>query len=327
MSSRLTDVRYAAWYGISGIVRPFETMNFLRDRRRFQREFEQDMVSELSGLGVARSLSVLPLVELYPSRPDLAGEPGVSYLVTVDGMKILFDVGLNGKQEHPSPLLRNMSALGCSVSDVDAVLISHIHLDHVGGRNAQYQKTFRISKEALDLTGIPAYLPERGTHPTAAVEVVQAPRKLADGVASTGPLWSALWLMGPVAEQSLVVNLEGKGIVLVVGCGHPSLERIVERARAVVDAPLYGIVGGLHFPVTGSRVGKGGQTILGNGKLPWQRINRRDVSRAMDRLTALDLKLIALSAHDSCDWTIDLFEKTFGDRYQKVEVGREIRVA
>jgi 7,8-dihydropterin-6-yl-methyl-4-(beta-D-ribofuranosyl)aminobenzene 5'-phosphate synthase len=326
MGSRLTDMRYAALYALAGLVRPFETAAFLRDRRRFQREFAEDMVSELTDLGTAKTLSVLPLVELYPAGPGLAGEPGVSYLVTIDGRTILFDVGLNAKQEHPSPLLRNMAALGFSLSDVDAVVISHIHLDHVGGRNAQYQKTFRMSKEPMDLTAIPAYLPERGSHPSAAVEVVEAPHKLAEGVASTGPLWSALWLMGPVAEQALIVNLEGKGIVLIVGCGHPSVGRIVERARAVADAPLYGIVGGLHFPVTGSRVGKGGQTILGNGKLPWQRINRRDVGRAIDRLSALDLRLIALSAHDSCDWTLDLFEKTFGDTYRKVEVGREIRV-
>ena len=68
--------------------------------------------------------------------------------------------------------------------------------------------------------------------------------------------------------------------------------------------PLYGVVGGLHFPVTGSRVGKGGQNILGNGKLPWQRIRRREARDAADQLAALDVGLVALSGHDSCDWSL-----------------------
>ena len=87
----------------------------------------------LAGLGTAKSLSILPLIEFYTGGPGLAGEPGVSYLVTVDGMKILFDVGRNVSEEHPSPLLRNMEALGLSPADIDAVFISHCHLDHVGG--------------------------------------------------------------------------------------------------------------------------------------------------------------------------------------------------
>ena len=165
------------------------------------------------------------------------------------------------------------------------------------------------------------------THASAQVEVVNEPRKLAEGVASTGPLVRALWLMGPAAEQSLLVNVKGKGLVMIVGCGHPSLSRLMERAQAVAGVPLYGVVGGLHFPVTGSRVGKGGQNILGNGKLPWQRITRREAREAAAELARLDLSLVALSGHDSCDWALDVFRDALGDRYRILKVGEEIVVA
>jgi 7,8-dihydropterin-6-yl-methyl-4-(beta-D-ribofuranosyl)aminobenzene 5'-phosphate synthase len=251
----------------------------------------------------------------------------VSYLITVDGTRILFDVGRNEKEEHPSPLLRNMEALGLSPADVDAVFISHCHLDHVGGIAEMKRRTFSLSRGPVDLAGKTAYVPTQMTHPSATVEVVAGPRRLAEGVASTGPMTRALWMMGPIAEQALLVNVEGKGLVTVVGCGHPLLSRLVTRAEAVTGVPLYGVVGGLHFPVTGSRVGKGGQNILGNGKFPWQRIRRREARGAAEQLAALDLGLVGLSGHDSCDWSLASFGTTLGERCRTLRVGEEITIA
>lgn len=328
---------YAVWWAAVGVAKPSKTIAFLRERRQADREWRQSRPEKLAGLGTVSHLSVLPLIDYYPgdgrltggrlTGGRLAGEPGVSYLVTVDGKRILFDLGLNKGREHPSPLLRNMEALGVSVADLDAVFISHIHLDHVGGVEEMRQRTFALSAQPVDMGGIPAYAPAPMSHPSARVEVVSEPRKLAEGVASTGPLTRAIWLMGPVVEQSLLVNVEGKGVVMIVGCGHPSLERLLERAQAVTGAPLHGVIGGLHFPVTGSRVGKGGQNILGNGKLPWQRITRREAQEAVAQLAALDLGLVALSAHDSCDWTLGVFAETLGERCRTVKVGEEIVVA
>jgi 7,8-dihydropterin-6-yl-methyl-4-(beta-D-ribofuranosyl)aminobenzene 5'-phosphate synthase len=196
----------------------------------------------------------------------------------------------------------------------------------VGGPRWSNAKTFSLSKEQVDLGGIAAYVPTAMTHPSARTEQVTGPRKLGEGLASTGPMDRAIWLMGPVSEQALLVNVKGKGPVMIVGCGHPQLETMVARAETVTGAPLYGIVGGLHFPVTGSRVGKGRQNIIGNGKLPWQRITRGEARDAAAALAKLDLKLVALSAHDSCDWTLGVFREALGERYIEVKVGREIVV-
>jgi 7,8-dihydropterin-6-yl-methyl-4-(beta-D-ribofuranosyl)aminobenzene 5'-phosphate synthase len=324
---------YSVYWAASGVVRPFKTAAFLRDRRQADHEWERSHPKQLEGLGAVSHLSILPLVEYYSSDERLATEAGVSYLVTVDDNKILFDVGRNVRQEHPSPLLRNVEALGVSVADLDAVFISHNHLDHVGGVDQMHRGTFSLSAgssdsaDLVDLSGVPAYVPVPMTHPTAKVEVVTEPRKLAEGVASTGPITRAIWLMGPIAEQALLVNVEGKGPVMIVGCGHPQLPRLIEQAQAVTGVPLYGTVGGLHFPVTGSRVGKGGQNILGNGKLPWQRITRGEAKEAAALLAGLNLGLVALSGHDICDWSLGVFADVLGDRCRTVKVGEEILVA
>jgi 7,8-dihydropterin-6-yl-methyl-4-(beta-D-ribofuranosyl)aminobenzene 5'-phosphate synthase len=75
---------------------------------------------------------------------------------------------------------------------------------------------------------------------------VDGPQAIAPGIASTGPIPRQMFFFGQTLEQSLAVNVEGKGIVLIIGCGHPTIQRILERAEMLFDAPTYGVVGGLH---------------------------------------------------------------------------------
>jgi len=323
----LTEKKYAAYWAASGMARPNTVLEFWRDKRQADRLWATERPSAITGLGAVTRLSILPLVEYYSAVEGLATEAGVSYLVTFDDERLLFDVGWNVRNEHPSPLLRNMKILGVSLDEIDELFISHGHLDHVGGREAQANKTFTLSARPVDLEGVRIFLPPPLAYPTGRVTVIKSPRRLAPGVASSGPLMRAIWLSGPVFEQNLLVNVAGKGVVLIVGCGHPSLSRMIERARAVTGLPLYAVVGGLHFPVTGSRVGKGGQNIIGNGKLPWQRITREEARAAAALLAGLDLSLVALSAHDSCDWSLGVFKEALGERYRTLKAGEEIVIA
>jgi 7,8-dihydropterin-6-yl-methyl-4-(beta-D-ribofuranosyl)aminobenzene 5'-phosphate synthase len=323
----MNDTGWAVYWAVAGVTKPRATAAFLRERRQADQRWAETPISRMADLGAVSQLSILPLVEFYAAQDGLATEPGVAYLVKADDTTILFDVGRNVRQEHPSPLLRNMEALGVSPADLDAVFISHLHLDHVGGVDQMDRAYFSLSAGPVDLSGVPAYVPTAMTHPTAQVEVVTSPRKLAEGIASTGPITRAIWLMGPIAEQALLVNVEGKGIVMIVGCGHPTVARLVTRAEAVTGLPLHGVVGGLHFPVTGSRVGKGGQNIIGNGKLPWQRITRDETREAAGLLAGLDLGFVGVSGHDICDWSLDVFNTTLAGRCRTVKVGDEIAVA
>jgi len=116
------------------------------------------------------------------------------------------------------------------------------------------------------------------------------------------------------------VNVAGKGIVLVVGCGHQGVQRIVERAEALFDEPLYGLVGGLHFPVTASPV----QRIAGADRPPWVPLAKDDVHSAIRYLQDKGLKRVALSPHDSCDWTLNAFKEAWGADSRIVTVGQPL---
>ena len=302
---------------------------FYLGRRRADRVWAAARYPKLKDMGTVKRLTILPLIDWYTAHEDLAGEPGVSYLVRADDTTVLFDVGLNEREEHPSPLLRNMAALGVEVADIDELVISHAHEDHVGGMSHMMRRTFALSGQPVDLRGIPAYVPVPLSNPTARVTVVDGPCVIAPGVASMGPIPRQLFFFGWTPEQSLAVNVEGKGIVLIVGCGHSTLQRIVDRAEMLFDEPLYSVVGGLHYPVTGARTVKLGipmQKVLGTGKLPWRPITRDEVRQAIAYLQRHNPQLVALSPHDSCDWSIEAFRQAFGGAHEDLLVGREIIV-
>jgi 7,8-dihydropterin-6-yl-methyl-4-(beta-D-ribofuranosyl)aminobenzene 5'-phosphate synthase len=279
--------------------------------------------------GTVRTLSVLPLVDWYAGLPDLATEPGVSYLVRADGTTILFDLGLSRAQSHGPALLRNAARLGIDLTHIDCVVISHPHPDHVGGlRNALARRTM-IQAECDPLLGKTVYatVPLRVTHGTSVV--VEAPRVLAPGVATTGPVPAQLFLLGYTPEQALVVNVADRGVVLIVGCSHPGVEALVERARQLLPAPVYGVIGGLHFPVTGDRAGIGPlnmQRLLGSREPPWRPLTREAVYDTILYLQRLGVRLVAPSAHDTCDWSLRTFARAFPDAYRLLRVGEEVRV-
>lgn len=302
---------------------------FIMGRRRAEQVWASSHYPKIQDLGTVQRLSVLPLIDWYTENDELAGEPGVSYLIRADDTTILFDVGLNVGQQHPSNLLRNMETLGISWDDVDAMVISHPHVDHLGGMQHVQEGTFAPSSGFVDLHNMPAYVPADLDNPQTTPTVVADPTVLLPGVASMGPIPRQLFFLGWTPEQSLAIHVEGKGIVLIIGCGHPTLQRIVERAEMLFDEPIYGIIGGLHYPVTASRAERFGlpaQMFLGTGKWPWDPINKDDVNEAITCLHARQPGLVSLSPHDSCDWSLDAFRQAFGDAYQDLLVGQEISV-
>lgn len=57
--------------------------------------------------------------------------------------------------------------------------------------------------------------------------------------------------MGFTEEQSIAINVKNKGIVLIVGCGHHTIPKLIQKAEVLFNEPIYGIIGGLHYPVRG----------------------------------------------------------------------------
>jgi 7,8-dihydropterin-6-yl-methyl-4-(beta-D-ribofuranosyl)aminobenzene 5'-phosphate synthase len=104
-------------------------------------------------------------------------------------------------------------------------------------------------------------------------------------------------------EQALVVRVEGQGLVLITGCGHPGLERLVERAEALYGEKVAGVVGGLHYGKAGAK----------------------ELQPHIDFLAARQPGLVALSPHDSLPEAIQVFADAFPQSYQHIKVGQVIQ--
>jgi 7,8-dihydropterin-6-yl-methyl-4-(beta-D-ribofuranosyl)aminobenzene 5'-phosphate synthase len=297
-------------------------VRFRRNQQQAADAWESFQPEKLA-LPPVEELTILPLVDARTASDELAGEAGVSYLIEAGETRLLFDLGLNAQKETPSPLQRNAAALNVDLDTVDAVVISHGHQDHVGGLKAQMAHSFVLPSAQLEKRRVPAYVPEPMEHPSAELHVVESPQIIAPGVATTGPISRALFVLGLTPEQSLAVNLAGKGIVLIVGCGHQGVRRIVERAKVLFDEPLYGMVGGLHYPITGLQF----QRIMGADRPPWKAMTKDDVLEWIQYLKEKGLKRMVLSPHDSCEWTLSAFKEAWGSDFGVVTVGQEIRLS
>lgn len=290
-------------------------------RRRADDAWRRARVEPLGGAGSTRSLAILPLVDWFPARPDLRGEAGVAYLIKTDQSTILMDVGLNLGRADPSPLLHNMRELGVSLDEIDTIVISHKHADHVGGLHWLRRGTFSLGNERLALEGKRVFVPVPMTYPGAEVRCTPAPTVIAPGVATIGAIRAQIYI-GRIDEQALAIRVEGKGIVLVVGCGHQSLERILTRAASLFDEPIYGVIGGLHHPVPHGRLTTLGldlQNLLVYG--PLRRPDLTDVRRDIRLLDVHRPHWVSLSAHDSSDEAIAEFRAVLGPRYHDMRVG------
>ncbi len=281
------------------------TFTNVRDARldaRIKDEINNTYYPKVQDLGSTRKLTILPLFEQAVSQDGLIAAHGVSYLIRTDQVNILFDTGFD-----PDILQNNMQKLGITIHDVDVIVISHDHPDHVGGYQWWPSHTFSLWTTQPDLGDIPVYVPEAMTYPGLSPAVATQPHRIAAGVYTMGTIpYREVASMSKYqlsrVEQALAVNVEGLGLVLISGCGHPGVPNMLNRAAMLFDQPVVGLVGGLHYTNQ----------------------SKRDLQGNIDLLHAAHLRLLAISPHDTEPGTIQIFRDEFPGIYQNIAVGSEI---
>ena len=310
----------------------FKKAEVNKGRERANEKYAQRKIEKIENPHALRKLSILPLIDAESVSENLKTENGVSYLIQADDEQILLDLGFNKNKENPSPLLHNMSELGKSFDEIDYLVFSHLHLDHVGGMSEQKAGEFSISQAKFDTPSIPVYAPEK-LAPSAYnpqldnITVSQDPTKITAGAYTIGTIPRFLFLMGYIEEQAIALRLEGKGIVLVIGCGHQTIQRVIERTKELFDDPIYAIIGGLHLPINGTTFFSKIQYLVGSDYAPPNGLSEKDVFDAIESIKAENVEVVGISPHDSSAWSIEQFREAFGDNYVDVKVGKEIVIA
>ena len=259
-------------------------------------------------LATTSKLEIIPLYEEASLSDSFISGHGVSYLIRTDSATLLLDVGNNPDDLSVMPFMQNMWKLGIDWDEIDRIVISHPHPDHIGGIKAWWDHT--ISMGALELPEdlddrlifVPSPVTFKGAiHAT--VPTLPSPDVATTGVISFSEAWPFSLRDPKGYEQALVVHVAGQGLVLINGCGHPTLERLVIRVESLYDLPVIGVVGGLHYE---------GQTAA-------------DVVVPIEFLASRNPQLVALSPHDSSLEAIEAFRAAFPQAYQDIAVGRSIQ--
>jgi len=269
-------------------------------------------------------LELTILVEEKTER-NFLGDAAVSYLFRSNQGSLLYDVGFG--PERPA-LAHNAARLGINLNQIDSLCISHLHPDHMGGLKASRAKCVTVPKELGIPKGQPCFLPDKAVAEGFKCELIDSPRLLTGGIATTGPLARSLFFFGLTEEQALFAHIKGKGLVIFTGCGHPTIELIVQMVSCISNEPVYIIGGGLHFPVTAGRGNRAGiqfQTVMGTGKPVWQKISDDDLSDTITALNKFNPRKVFLSGHDSCDHSLARMKKELKAETEVLRAGMTYR--
>ena len=215
-------------------------------------------------------------------KNSILAEHGFSAVVTItaDGASrsLLFDFGFS-----PQGAASNAEALGLDLSDVEAMVLSHGHMDHFGGLAALVEK---IGKKGIELVlhpkafrkprylkvsetvkvGLPALPREKLAEAQVALVESEKPRPLLGGrLLFLGEIpkktafekgfprmfydegGQSKW--DPIEDDTAVaVLLKGKGLVVLSGCAHSGIINTVKYAReATGEDKIYAVMGGFHL--------------------------------------------------------------------------------
>jgi 7,8-dihydropterin-6-yl-methyl-4-(beta-D-ribofuranosyl)aminobenzene 5'-phosphate synthase len=183
----------------------------------------------------AGSATITIVYDNNPGGGDERLETAWGFSCLVEGLDktILFDTGGDS-----ALLLRNMRTLGIHPRDVEVIVISHVHGDHVGGLAGFLEENPAVT------VYLPQSFPESIRHATreagAGIVEVDGPVEICEHVYSTGELG------GGIREQSLAIET-ARGLVVITGCAHPGVVDIVRRAKELTGGEVHLVLGGFHL--------------------------------------------------------------------------------
>jgi 7,8-dihydropterin-6-yl-methyl-4-(beta-D-ribofuranosyl)aminobenzene 5'-phosphate synthase len=218
-------------------------------------------------------------------RDTLVAEHGLSLLVTVyQGTKshtILFDTGYS-----QIGVPHNIALLGIELKRIEAIVLSHAHMDHTGslhrilegihgpvtlvvhpaaflfpryierddGKRQRFPRTLsreELAREKVEIleSKTPVLMADEGVMVTGEVERTTGFEKGLPGalIERDGKLEP-----DPVSDdQALLLNLRGKGLVVISGCSHSGIVNTIFHAQKLSGLrKVHAVLGGFHL--TGS---------------------------------------------------------------------------
>jgi 7,8-dihydropterin-6-yl-methyl-4-(beta-D-ribofuranosyl)aminobenzene 5'-phosphate synthase len=215
----------------------------------------------------ANAARVTILYDAFGKSSAMKKDWGYAAFIEYGGKRILFDTG-----DNPEILSENARAAHVDLSRLDFVVLSHRHGDHMGGLDyllhvnphvtiyapkenfgvygsslpgTFYRRDTELPSEQRYFDGSPPDVMRFGSAwPRAHFELVDTPRDVAPGMHLISLVSDKPGTL-ELRELSLAIETPD-GLVVIVGCSHPGIGKILEAARAI-DAHVHVVMGGLHL--------------------------------------------------------------------------------
>ena len=220
--------------------------------------------------------------------PDFAPDWGFAALITHRGRHILFDAGRKAEL-----FMENFKKLRIDPKSLSQALISHVHADHNGGVANLARLNPGLIFHVLDRFP-PGVYPDVHKAETGAKRTA-GPFELAPGIYSTGAV------DGTPPEQALLIETT-QGLVIVTGCSHPGVAKIVETAekqRGKDSVRL--LIGGFHM--------------LKNSP--------EEIAATVSRLQQLRVRAI-MPTHCTGELAMAKFREAYGAKFDAAGAGKRI---
>ena len=226
------------------------------------------LLATTPALAAADRAEITVLYDAFGKTSTMKKDWGFAAFIEYGGKRILFDTGNDAEI-----FAHNVDAKGIDLTDLDFVVVSHRHGDHTSGLNhlmtVNPDVPIYVPKENFGVFGaaLPGTFYQRDESLPSEMRYFDGdpPETLRFGsawpkgnfnwvteTAEIAPELHLILLKGSwgvdldVMEISLAIDT-ADGIVLVVGCSHPTIEKILEAAAAVIDKPIHLVLGGLHL--------------------------------------------------------------------------------
>jgi len=248
----------------------------------------QNRIIKYPGDGLSGPIKISIIYDNYKHKENIEADWGFSCYIEGSKKNILFDTGTK-----KDLFLDNLFKSHIEPKEIEIVIISHEHGDHTGGLFSLLELNNQIS----------VFLPysfsydfvRRVESLDSKVILIKDPSEVCEDIYLSGELNARM-----INEQSMAINTE-KGLVVIAGCSHPGITKIVKKFKDTLNKNIYMVLGGFHL----------------------MNHSDQEVKEIIDQLKELGVEKCGAS-HCTGSHQIQLIKEAFGTDFITLGTGREI---